>query len=433
MRRTGLCIGLFLIVGCNSDVSRGVTSPDASRPVVQPLPTTASDGVVLAYDILLSSPSLSAPTPAAGATFGPSITSVLLDRAEFALEGDLVQAVDAADGAGPSSADGCTPITNAASVAGNIALIQRGTCTFVVKVKNAQNAGAIAAVIYDNVDGPVPGLGGSDPTITIPSIRIMRDPGTVLSAASPTTARLYLVEKEVPTLAVPDDVVAEATDPAGATVTYSVSASTSAGDVPVSCTRASGSVFPFGTTIVACTAGGPGESQVTASFHVTVVDTSPPTLTVPASIVADATDPTGAFVPYVTSATDLVGVVGDVVCIPSSQQFPIGLTTVSCSASDAAGNTATGSFGVTVKGAADQVGDLGDAVNDLPDSGVGTGLGAKLNSVSNALASGNQNAACAGLGAFINQVRAQAGKKIPRAEAQRLIAEAERVRTVIGC
>ena len=51
-------------------------------------------------------------------------------------------ALDAADTAGPTTTDACSAISNAAEVAGKIALIDRGTCGFVVKVKNAQNAGA---------------------------------------------------------------------------------------------------------------------------------------------------------------------------------------------------------------------------------------------------------------------------------------------------
>ncbi len=54
---------------------------------------------------------------------------------------------------GSSVGDGCTAITNAAAVAGRIALIDRGTCTFVVKAKNAQDAGAVAVVIANNQSG----------------------------------------------------------------------------------------------------------------------------------------------------------------------------------------------------------------------------------------------------------------------------------------
>jgi hypothetical protein len=84
--------------------------------------------------------------------------------------------------AGASVTDGCTPLVN--TVSGSVVLLDRGACTFTVKVKNAQNAGAIAVLIADNVAGsPPPGLAGADPTITIPSGRITLADGNALKAA----------------------------------------------------------------------------------------------------------------------------------------------------------------------------------------------------------------------------------------------------------
>lgn len=85
-----------------------------------------------------------------------------------------------------STAAACAPLTgaNAAAAAGNIALIDRGTCAFTVKVKNAQDAGAVGVIIADNVAGSPPsGLGGSDPTITIPAVRITQADGNTLKSA----------------------------------------------------------------------------------------------------------------------------------------------------------------------------------------------------------------------------------------------------------
>jgi hypothetical protein len=81
---------------------------------------------------------------------------------------------------------GCNALTGANALAanGNIALIERGTCTFVTKVKNAQNAGAIGVIIADNVAGSPPaGMGGADPTITIPSVRITQADANTLKSA----------------------------------------------------------------------------------------------------------------------------------------------------------------------------------------------------------------------------------------------------------
>ena len=90
-------------------------------------------------------------------------------------------------------ANGCTALTNAADVAGKIALIDRGTCTFVVKVKNAQDAGAIAVVVANNVPAGLPGMGGTDASITIPSLGVTQGTGTAIKgqAAAGVTATLH--------------------------------------------------------------------------------------------------------------------------------------------------------------------------------------------------------------------------------------------------
>ena len=63
-------------------------------------------------------------------------------------------------------------------------------CGFAIKVKNAQNAGAIGVLIADNVAGsPPPGLGGSDPTITIPAVRITLADGNAIKARLATRSR----------------------------------------------------------------------------------------------------------------------------------------------------------------------------------------------------------------------------------------------------
>ncbi|MGZ5201430.1 MAG: PA domain-containing protein [Telluria sp.] len=83
----------------------------------------------------------------------------------------------------PGSA--CTPFNaaNAAAVRRNIALVSRGTCAFTVKVKNAQDAGAIGVIVADNAPGAVVGMGGADPTITIPAVRVTQADGALIAAS----------------------------------------------------------------------------------------------------------------------------------------------------------------------------------------------------------------------------------------------------------
>ena len=110
------------------------------------------------------------------ATFGAAVTSP-------GVSGNLVLATDAADSAGPTTTDACSGITNPAAIAGNIALVDRGTCGFTVKAANVQAAGAVAVVIADNAAGAPPsGLGGTDPTVTIPAVRISLSDGNLIKA-----------------------------------------------------------------------------------------------------------------------------------------------------------------------------------------------------------------------------------------------------------
>ena len=73
--------------------------------------------------------------------------------------------------------------TAPAAVAGKIAMVRRGVCGFVVKAKNAQDAGAIGVIIANNQAGGAIGLGGADPSVTIPAISVAQSVGDAFFAA----------------------------------------------------------------------------------------------------------------------------------------------------------------------------------------------------------------------------------------------------------
>ncbi|MEP6465654.1 MAG: M36 family metallopeptidase [Parafilimonas sp.] len=74
--------------------------------------------------------------------------------------------------------DGCVTAFNASALVGKIALVDRGTCSFTVKALNAQNAGAKGVIVADNVPGEYPIImGGTDNTITVPSVMISFETG----------------------------------------------------------------------------------------------------------------------------------------------------------------------------------------------------------------------------------------------------------------
>ena len=94
---------------------------------------------------------------------------------------------------------GCSPYDagNIAAVTGRIAVVDRGGCTFLIKTKNAQAAGAIAVVIANNVAGGPISPSGTDPTIAIPTVGVSKEDGATIKSAlrrnSPTlTLRLNM-------------------------------------------------------------------------------------------------------------------------------------------------------------------------------------------------------------------------------------------------
>ena len=79
----------------------------------------------------------------------------------------------------PDTSDACTPAINASAINNHITVIRRGDCTFASKVKLAQNAGAKAVIIVNNVAGVI-GMAGADATIVIPAISVTQEVGEAL-------------------------------------------------------------------------------------------------------------------------------------------------------------------------------------------------------------------------------------------------------------
>jgi YVTN family beta-propeller protein len=157
-------------------------------------------------------------------------------------------------------------------------------------------------------------------------------------------------DTEPPVLSLPSDLSVEATSADGAAVTFAATATDNVdGAVTPVCDPPSGSLFPLGTTEVECTATDAAGNTASGEFDVSVVDTTPPLVTVPASVTVEATGPDGAVVEFNASASDAVDRAVVAICVPAAgATYPVGSTTVTCKAADAAGNGADASFLVTV-------------------------------------------------------------------------------------
>ncbi len=139
--------------------------------------------------VTINSPAaVAGPCTAAAAGFGPPFDTTGVTT-------DVVVAIDAADAAGPSTTDGCTAFTNAAAVAGKYAFVDRGGCTFQVKVDTATAMGATGIVVGNNAPGLPISMAG---TSTIPGLMVTQADGgrfkqagtaNVTIAAEDTTGR----------------------------------------------------------------------------------------------------------------------------------------------------------------------------------------------------------------------------------------------------
>jgi hypothetical protein len=178
--------------------------------------------------------------------------------------------------------------------------------------------------------------------------------GSTTSDHYPVFTRFRFEQPAGPSIVCPADIEQpNATGTCGAVVNFTVDYVSNCGEGTLVQTQGlpSGSVFPIGTTtnhfIVTDGAGG----QTSCTFTVTITDNTPPEIICPANInTVTAAGNCGAVVTYTVQTNDnctgttLTQTTG----LPSGAVFPAGTTTNTFIVTDAAGNTATCSFTVTV-------------------------------------------------------------------------------------
>jgi hypothetical protein len=257
-------------------------------------------------------------------------------------------ATDAAGNTGDSSFDVTVEDTSAP--------VLRVPADVVLEATSAAGATAeFGASAHDVVDGRVEATcdPASDSTFALGTTTVVC---TATDATGNTAAAGFTVtvrDTVAPELTVPSDVVAEATGADGARVAYGAASAVDVVDGPLTptCSRASESVFEVGTTTVTCSVTDAAGNEAGGSFTVKVVDTTPPVVTAPANLVVGNDSAAGATVAYTgATASDLVDGAVPVRCDPASGSvFALGTTTVTCTASDRAGNTGTNTFTVEVQ------------------------------------------------------------------------------------
>jgi len=243
---------------------------------------------------------------------------------------------------------------------------------------------------------------------------------------------------EAPSIAAPANVI-QGNDPGLASAVVAVAspvASDNCSPVTLSSVRSDGAVlnapYPVGVTTITWTAKDEALNSSSASQTITVEDREAPVFGPSAQsfaqsfITVNATSPSGAVVNYSVNVTDNVKVTS-LSCEPASGSvFSAGSHDVSCTASDAAGNSSSMSFSVMVIGAREQIEILMHDVAELPlKNGAANPLINQLRAALNE--SGNE---CKKVSDFIDMV----SKKVTNAsDAAELIESAYDIMRALGC
>ncbi len=183
--------------------------------------------------------------------------------------------------------------------------------------------------------------------------------GRSASADFTVTISPFVASNTPPTVTVSGPGTVAAESPAGAVVSYTVSVDDAEDDPdpPFTCpgAPASGTTFPVGKTTFTCSATDSGGLSGSDLYEVTVtpyVDDVPPMFVGPSgTTVNDSAPPSGSEpVNYTISATDNVETAVDVDCNPPpGSPFPVGSTTVTCTASDGTATSRRSLSQVTVQ------------------------------------------------------------------------------------
>ncbi|MCZ6793866.1 MAG: HYR domain-containing protein, partial [Planctomycetota bacterium] len=224
-------------------------------------------------------------------------------------------------------------------------------CSGDVTVECTSSGGMVvsypAPMISDTCDPP------PAPICTPPSGSLFPLGTTAVTCATQTADGLPLscqfnvnvVDTQAPTIVCPLDITVECAAPSGTRVLFDVPATDACDASPaVTCVPPSGTIFPPGLTSVLCTATDASGNQAQCTFSVLVRDTTPPRLTCPQGPITVGCDvqgtPPSAVVNYASPAvTDNCDPAVAVTCSPlSGSLFPLGITTVTCTATDASLN-----------------------------------------------------------------------------------------------
>ena len=193
----------------NGTRASGTSGYDASRDyVVERMERAGYDVTVQPFDFFVfqeEGPSTLEQTAPGSVVYVEDTDFTPTDHSE---PGDVTATVTPVDiqlGLGNASTSGCEPGDFTGFTAGNIALIQRGTCTFEIKAENAAAAGAVGVVFFNQGNTAAPDRNGI-PAVTlgngytggIPAVNITYALGAQLSAVAGLEMHMFVNVSRVP-------------------------------------------------------------------------------------------------------------------------------------------------------------------------------------------------------------------------------------------
>lgn len=174
---------------------------------------------------------------------------------------------------------------------------------------------------------------------------------TPQAAIDNTCTYFHIPDGKSPIITVPDDITLEASTLIGRIVAFAVTASDpQEGPLTPTCNHTSNANYPVGTTAVSCSVTDRDGHTASDDFLITIID-SPPAIDAHADLVLEAQTASGANVIYTLPASrDIQDGIVPVNCLPLSNQiYPVGHTTVTCTAIDKSNHTAISFFDVHVR------------------------------------------------------------------------------------
>src|SRR5688572_24147997 len=169
---------LTVVAAGNEGPELDTIGSPSSAPWVLTTAASTQDGEFFDDGIEITAPAdLASTLVMREAGFTPPLTR------EDPIEAPLVAADDGVatrtGTAAGSVRDACGPLVNSAEMNGRVALIERGGCEFQVKIANAEDAGAVAVIVYNNAGPPIV-MNGDTGSVDIPAVMIGNDDGQVL-------------------------------------------------------------------------------------------------------------------------------------------------------------------------------------------------------------------------------------------------------------